>query len=449
MASIAWEGANGDHAKIVWRDAAGKQKSLRLGRCAQRTAQNALTGFERVWESYRTGSTLHPDGLRWLEAIDDRLHARVVRLGLGVEPRKDAALVTLGGLLATFFAGVDVKPATLVRMKQAETSLVDHFNKDRDVQTITEADADAWRANLKELGYASATISRTVLYARQFFRWGVRRGLATINPFAELKTGAQVNHARAFFVSRDMVAKVMDAAPDAEWRLLIALSRFGGLRVPGEALALRWSDVDWEHNRLTVRSSKTEHHEGKGERMIPLFPEIREHLQAVFDAAPDGAVNVIGRYRDGQNLNPHFRRIIKRAGLTPWPRTWHNMRATRQTELAASFPLHTVCAWIGNTKAIAAGHYLQVTDADWTRATACSEPATNPATKAATQAPPRATKPTQPTMRNIAESTEKHGELVGVGTAWDGVGIPAEKRQVGRAGLEPATPAFSVPCSTN
>lgn len=78
---------------------------------------------------------------------------------------------------------------------------------------------------------------------------------------------------------------------------------------------------------------------------------------------------MITRYREGANLNPHFRRIIKRAGLTPWDRTWHNLRASRQTELAATFPLHTVCAWIGNTKAIAAGHYLQVTDADWTRAT--------------------------------------------------------------------------------
>lgn len=192
----------------------------------------------------------------------------------------------------------------------------------------------------------------------------MRRGLTKGNPFSELKAGTQVNTARAVFVSRESIAKVIDAAPDAQWRLLIALSRFGGLRVPSEALALRWADVDWEHNRLTVRSTKTEHHEGKGERIIPIFPEIREHLLAVFDAAPVGSVYVIDRYREGANLNPHFRRIIKRAGLLPWDRTWHNLRASRQTELAATFPLHTVCAWIGNSKAIAAGHYLQVTDAD-------------------------------------------------------------------------------------
>jgi len=450
MASIGREGERGELKRIIYRDAAGKQQSLRLGKCSERAATNALAGFERVLEAHRVGSTIHPDGVRWLEAIDDRLHARVVRLGLGVEPRKAADVVTLGGLLAAFFASVNVKPATRVRMEQAETALVDYFTEARDVETIAEADADEWRASLTKAGYAPATISRTVLYARQVFRWAMRRGMASGNPFAELKAGSQTNTARAVFVSRETIAKVIDAAPDAEWRLLIALSRFGGLRVPSEALALRWSDVDWEHNRLTVRSPKTEHHEGKGERIIPLFPEIREHLQVVFDAAPVGSVNVIGRYREGANLNPHFRRIIKRAGLTPWDRTWHNLRASRQTELAATFPLHTVCAWIGNTKAIAAGHYLQVTDADWTRATGaaggCGE---SGAKSGALPTQNAAQHPAAPLRGDSRESSES--------PCFAGVSQPdADEREaaqndpMGRAGLEhppesPGNTSVSLP----
>lgn len=423
MASIGREGEQGELKRILFRDASGKQKSLRLGKCSERAAQHALGGFERVLEAHRLGTTIHPDGVRWLEAIDDRLHERVARLGL-VEPRKVAGVVTLGALFVGFFAGVDVKPASRVRLKQAESALVSHFTDGRDVATIDEADAEAWRAKLKESGYSPATISRTVLYARQVFRWAIRRGMARANPFAELKAGAQVNAARAVFVSRETIAKVIDVAPNTEWRLLIALSRFGGLRVPSEALALRWSDVDWEHNRLTVRSPKTEHHEGKGERIVPLFPEIREHLQAVFDAAPVGSVNVIGGYRDGANLNPHFRRIVKRAGVAPWPRAWHNLRASRQTELAATFPLHTVCAWIGNTKAIAAGHYLQVTDADWTRATGSGEPATNPAT----QARPSGHTGSKASGQNHRDSAD----LVAVGSPCDAV----KTRPMGSPGLE-------------
>ena len=33
---------------------------------------------------------------------------------------------------------------------------------------------------------------------------------------------------------------------------------------------------------------------------------------------------------------------IKRAGLTPWPKLFQNLRSTRETELAETFPLHVM-----------------------------------------------------------------------------------------------------------
>jgi hypothetical protein len=63
-------------------------------------------------------------------------------------------------------------------------------------------------------------------------------------------------------------------------------------------------------------------------------------------------------------------KIIRRAGLKPWPRLFQNLRPTRETELPARFPVHIVTAWIGNSAAIAAMHYLQVTDADFEAAAA-------------------------------------------------------------------------------
>ena len=248
MASIGYEGERGELKRIMFRDVAGKQKSLRLGKCSERNALLALSAMDHLLEAKQHDAAPHYDAVRWLERIDDRIHARVVALGLA-QPR-DTGIVTLGRVLAAFFDGVDVKPASLVRMKQAQAALVNHFADARDVATIGEADADLWRAGLTKAGYAPATISRTVLYARQVFRWAIRRGMvkgAGGNPLAQLKAGPQTNAARAVFVSREMIAKVIDAAPDAQWRLLIALSRFGGLRVPSEALALRWSDVDREH----------------------------------------------------------------------------------------------------------------------------------------------------------------------------------------------------------
>lgn len=445
MASISRD-ANGTK-RVCFTDGDGKHRSIRLGAASVKAAEAFKLRVEALLQDKALGRPHDAELCDWLNERPDRMYSRLVRAGLA-QPRANAQAVTLGVLLSAFFAGVGVKPATLVRMKQAEAALVDHFTKERDVATIDEADADAWRASLTKAGYAPATISRTVLYARQVFRWAIRRGMASANPFAELKAGAQVNAARAVFVSRETIAKVIDAAPDAEWRLLIVLARFGGLRVPSEALALRWSDVDWEHNRLTVRSPKTEHHEGRGERMIPLFPEIREHLLTVFGQAPEGAMSVIGRYREGANLNPHLRRIIRRAGLTPWDRTWHNLRASRQTELAATFPLHTVCAWIGNTKAIAAGHYLQVTDADWTRATGGTGAEKSGAQSGALGARNASKHPSAPDRTESPDSSESPC-FAGVSQGNANQCEAPQSRPMGSPGLEPGTPAFSMRCSTN
>ena len=71
----------------------------------------------------------------------------------------------------------------------------------------------------------------------------------------------------------------------------------------------------------------------------------------------------IQNYRDTNcNLRTQLRRIIKRAGLNPWPKLFQNLRSTRQTELAEEYPMHVVCAWIGNSQAVAMEHYLQITD---------------------------------------------------------------------------------------
>lgn len=62
-------------------------------------------------------------------------------------------------------------------------------------------------------------------------------------------------------------------------------------------------------------------------------------------------------------------KIINRAGLKPWERLFHNLRATRQTELAKTYPAHVVCGWMGNSEAVAGEHYLHTTDADFPKAT--------------------------------------------------------------------------------
>lgn len=207
--------------------------------------------------------------------------------------------------------------------------------------------------------------------ASQFFADAADRGLIGKNPFAhkDIPRTVKENRKRDFFITREMSDKILEACPDSQWRLLFALSRFGGLRCPSEHLSLKWPDIDWQAGRFTVTSPKTEHHEGKESRIVPIFLELLPYLKQAFEEAENKSGLVITRYRSTEaNLRTQFRRIVEAAGLTPWPKIFHNLRASRETELAAEYPIQVVCAWIGNSPTIAARHYLTVTDADFRKA---------------------------------------------------------------------------------
>ena len=215
-----------------------------------------------------------------------------------------------------------------------------------------------------------------------------------------------------------MAQLVLDACPDYEWRLIFALSRYGGLRCPSEHLRLRWADIDWEHERITVHAVKTEHHQGKGTRLVPIFPELMPYLREAFERAEAGAEHVISRYRRGNaNLRTQLERIILRAGLKPWPRLFQNLRSTRQTELEERFPSHVVCAWIGNSIKVAEKHYLQVTEDHYRRALQNAVPQV--------PAPGR-------------KESQRSRKTAGIAASCDLLRAPAT-RQIGPEGFEPPT----------
>ncbi|HMP08656.1 MAG TPA: tyrosine-type recombinase/integrase, partial [Lacipirellulaceae bacterium] len=212
--------------------------------------------------------------------------------------------------------------------------------------------------------------------AKQFFNAAVEQRLLFESPFAGMKkTGDLASRDRDQYIDLDVIAKVLAACPDNRWRLIFALARFGGLRCPSEVLALRWGDVNWEMNRITVHSPKTEHHDGHAERLIPLFGELRPYLQAALDELlADEAFDPkrrrlsetplisLPRGSSRANLRTQAQRIIKAAGVKPWPKPFVNLRATRATELRETFPDHAVNDWLGHTQKVAAKHYLQVRD---------------------------------------------------------------------------------------
>jgi len=322
-----------------------------------------------------------PDAARWVTKLTGRYRERLVCWGLA-EPLSVKLSADEGRLLGSFLTAyiegrTDVKQTTTINYNQTKRVLVEYFGANKSLKSITKADAERWRRWMLARPMAIATVSKHGKRAKTMLAEAVKDRLLSESPFADLKGADESNTLRQRFIGPAIVAKVLEACPDADWRLIFTLARFGGLRCPSEVLGLKWTDVDWDANQLRIDSPKT------GLRVIPIFPEIRKALDESFEAAAVGAVYCVSRYRDKtQNLRTQLGRILEIAKVEQWPKLFVNLRSTRRTELQELFPDHVVNKWLGHSGKVAEKHYLQVTDEHWRKAnnlgSTCGSISSNP-----------------------------------------------------------------------
>lgn len=93
-------------------------------------------------------------------------------------------------------------------------------------------------------GLSPATIGKRIQWCCAFFRDAVRRKLISSNPFADVKQPKATNPERQQYIPASTIEPIIEFTPDAEWKCLIALSRYLGLRCPSEHFSLTWSCVD-------------------------------------------------------------------------------------------------------------------------------------------------------------------------------------------------------------
>jgi integrase len=202
---------------------------------------------------------------------------------------------------------------------------------DFDIAVLEEA-RDKLRFSGRRGGVREAgTVNRHLSVMRLIWNWGRRRKWVTESQAWPTMLHLKEPPGRTRFLSSDELGAVLKAAePDAVMRAAILVSIATGLR-QGELLRLKWSDIDFVNQHVTVHEAKN-----KTPRRV--------HLGAQAIAALDGLKRAVVRspahvFLDGggapltqSRLEHRWKRIRAAAKLADF--RWHDLRHTCASYLA-------------------------------------------------------------------------------------------------------------------
>jgi len=207
---------------------------------------------------------------------------------------------------------------------------------------------------------ADSTINREICALKALFKRAKEWNKLDENPAKDIKTFKE-SAKPPYLLEEEEIARLLEEAP-AYLRAIIACGVYAGPR-PSELLHLRWEDINWKTDELTVASlSRQEHHTKNYEsRTIPMSPDLIEILRN-YPHQPDSPYVFCnpktGRpYKDVRNsLNS----AAKRAGIKA-KITMHGLRhAFGSHAQMQGIDVRTVQKWLGHKHLKTTQGYLHV-----------------------------------------------------------------------------------------
>ncbi len=348
----------------------GKRVTIRLG-SGKKQAQKAAAAIADLIDCQGGEIKLSSETKKWLATVaSESLCSSLKKYGL-IDELPDRFLannnaVTIGELADDFVrtrcAGLD--EATKVLNRKAKANLIDCFG-DVDIRSLSKRDGrEFWRWLLNDNGLGENTAKQRLRYARSFFDLALEDGLVTVNPFKARGLSVSQTAAEKDYVEKEVVEKVIEKCPTAEWKLLFALCRAIPMRIPSEIREFTWSDVDWQKNQMLIHSPKTRRI-GKSARLVPIFESVRPYLETLRGEVSNEEQYVFPELRKNTNPGTNAKRIVEDAGFVPWCNFFNSLRASAETDLMDEYGLRKACMWAGNSAATAMKNYALVKKTDF------------------------------------------------------------------------------------
>lgn len=263
--------------------------------------------------------------------------------------------------------GQDLKPTTVAQYTEKIRYAVAAFGE-RPIQEIESADVEKLRTDLLRRGLSPRTVSLTLVILSLAFAHARDIGnLIHDNPCDKVKKPRSRAPKREV-LSIEQIRQIERMARGTQWESLVRLAFYTGAR-RGELLALKWSDIDFESQKMTIRSNavqvagqRSEHTTKSGDpRVISLDSGTIAVLKSC-KAQQNAKRLTYGEYwvetdlvvanPDGSAPLPNsathaWSRLLKQAGISGF--RLHDARHAHATYLLAEgIPLHVVASRLGH-----------------------------------------------------------------------------------------------------
>jgi integrase len=293
----------------------------------------------------------------------------------------------------------NIRPATYLVYAGTVERLLKHFGRDCPLDTITAQAAERFiaeqhsiKAGREDKPLSVAARQQHLQNSKAIFNKAIEWGRLAVSPFSKIKRMKIVSKRWHRFTPAEYLA-LLDTVPDLRKKCLYALLFTGGLRLT-EALALQWSNIDFERGCVVICNREpTDDLPGwqvkdSDLRTIPLPKDTVDLLAAWHAEATTGNPFVVltaeraelikikwqqckhsrGQWLNHQWANNILRRFIrdtKRAGIKPTGKlTIHVLRKNAaQNWVDAGLPMHATAAFMGHSDiATTRTYYNQVDD---------------------------------------------------------------------------------------
>lgn len=249
-----------------------------------------------------------------------------------------------------------VKESTSKRYKCNTKSFLDWLGDraDRPLESVTVSDVRKFKEHLSGEGRSERTCQFYLADIGSVFRAAVREGILLHNPVSATLSKSSEPEVKKEPFTQEEVSQLLKYAPTEEWRGLILIGAFTGLRLK-DAATLDWDNVDLTKGTITLIPRKT----GRMKRLltIPMHPEVRKYLtntkkrgQGSGPVFTDASGEGIGG-RSG--LSKAFRSIMDAAGIQANPTqkdeekkgSKHRHRVAQRSFHSLR---HTFTSWLAN-----------------------------------------------------------------------------------------------------